>query len=233
MLERLARQLRSEAGAAGVDLRLLIYQDRKRENPIGKVEAAEELADFYWYASEHHGKRSYWRIADHVFTDARSCAFDHFFWLDDDLQLIDGFFYRAIRTWRAIVASDPRAATLNLILTEHREGRGIWGAGTPKRRSLEHQGERIEVWETDWTDCIFMAGPDIGHLIHEVQKISIHRWLGKPTLSSGVGAQITRRLRENEASQYQVTETLVHHGNHESKMNGQKPGHVKERMTTK
>lgn len=236
MLARLIDQIREQEASQGVDVRICIYDDHSDELPnltarwsnlTAGEPSGDRVVDRYWRARTNHGKRHFWRIVNNALLDGYALGFDYFYLLQDDLQLRPDFFERSIRIWDGIW--DPQMRILNPLITGHREGRGLWGAEAPDRFGFDG----IEVWRTQWTDCIFMASPKLEQELPSLDPVPQNRWTSNGQLSSGVGKQISRRLREAGCTIYQVTESLVHHGDHESLMNPWRNGDDGHQLSSK
>lgn len=190
MLNRLLVQVLDQVDLS--DTRIVVYLDgynpRRFQQGVG------------YYYLPHHGKKYYYQLVRRNFLNLKPARY--YFKIDDDMQIEDDFFDRAIESWESI--SDPSKLFLNL-LRDHRDD--MWGSGPTE----DYNGL---VRRSGWTDLNFMAGG----------LMYAHRYDFKfqpppeRITSSGVGRQLTRFGRRI-GNMYQVNRSLLIHDDHESQMN--------------
>merc|ERR1712098_305061 len=73
------------------------------------------------------------------------------------------------------------------------------------------------VYKSQWLDMAILFDREM--LRFRVKEVPISRWKKNKLVSSGVGAQLSKRLHNAGYSMYQVENSLIHHGDHESRMN--------------
>jgi len=164
----------------------------------------------------NHGRYRYWRLINYAFKQIRNTKYDYYIMLPDDVTLCNEFFKRAINTWEAI--RDNRKICLNLLLDRGRRGIANWTGFKPVK--VKYGG--FEIYRTQWVDLCFIADKRFFKEVrYRVDSIDFSRWQGKDCelLSSGVGAQVSEKLNRSGWHLYQVTDTLVFHGDHPSVMN--------------
>lgn len=165
-------------------------------------------------SAQHCGKVNYWCLVDYLFKILKENNFDYLIQIPDDVRLTDHFFDEAIRLYNSI--KNSHKACLNLLNDYGRNGMNLW-TGT----SIRHMGE---VMETGWVDMCYIADKRfLSALDYEIKEVS-QVWTTSENHSSGVGMQISLRLKEAGLSMYQVKSSLVIHGAHESVMH---PNHRK------
>ncbi len=170
----------------------------------------------YIYDDEitHNGKKGYWKTITHLWQEVRKSSYDYYFHLPDDVKLCESFLRKSILLWKAI--DHPRKICLNLFIDDFRLGKIGWVNQWPAICHLN--GQRY--LHTQWVDMLFICERDFfDKLDWQIHPISPRRWDKRPTLSSGVGAQISRRLGNNGAELFQVTASMVEHLGNKSKMN--------------
>ncbi|HOG28720.1 MAG TPA: hypothetical protein PLN93_01545 [Vicinamibacterales bacterium] len=175
--------------------------------------ARESTVRVDWYrAARRHGRSGFWRTYQFGFDLVRRLAAGPVLFLQDDLDLVPGFWPEAWRTWQAI--ADPAKAVLSLCAMEDDEVRGRWIAF--ERVQLPGQPYRL----TQWFDLqAFLVEPRFFELLrYQVLAVPAGRWRRRTDASSGVGEQFTRRLWRR-GNVYQVVRTLVLHGSEPSLMN--------------
>ena len=155
-------------------------------------------------------KDKYYELINANFSNCPSSKY--YLKLDDDIELVNDFFEKCIYAWESI--EDTNKLTLNLLRDYRTE---MWGSGNP-------QSYNDLVCKTGWTDGIFMFDERFLTLFKRIQ-------LKPPpshVKSSGVFRQISRLMR-NYGGMYQVKNTLVYHGDHQSVMNADR----KEKLSNK
>lgn len=155
------------------------------------------------------GKRKYYVLINATFSFIRNVKSKYFIYLPDDVKLVNNFFDETKRIYESI--TDPRKICLN-ILTDARVSRTNW----TNFNSIDHG----EYYHTQWNDLCFISERKFFDVLnYSIEKIPENRWVGNPNLSSGVGQQISIRLNRKGHNMYHTKNSMVHHGNHESKMN--------------
>lgn len=164
-----------------------------------------------YYTVSNHGKKKYWGLINMHLQFIKESKCDYYFFLPDDIRLEKNFFKEAIRQYN--VLDNPICLNLNLI--RKRIGKSQWGGIIPK---LQFFGGDI-FYHADFCDLLFMSQKRMFEkLDFYIKPISQKRWVNNPLLGSGVGQQISERLRAYKM--YQVTSSLVKQkGNTTSKMN--------------
>lgn len=163
--------------------------------------------------SKNHGKKRYWHLVNRIFSIAENKKSEIFYYLADDVSLVPNFFRRSINAWNGIV--DQNKVAINLIL-DQREGQTCWTNYPPHLAKTTD----LAVYKCQWVDMVMMFSPRmLEALSYKVDPISEDRWVKRPLLSSGVGAQLSHRLHDQGLSMFQVTDSLVLHGDAPSVMN--------------
>lgn len=202
LLSRLRRSSR------GVSLTIHVYDDA---SDLGGY--IDDIARRVWYTrmDENHGRDYYWALVNKIFADAREREWDYFLMLPDDVTLKKGFFKKALTIMRK-AESNKNLACVSFN-TDARVMAPNWTGFNPVR-----QGSLIL---TQWTDLCFMAKRAmLDALDWEVKPCP-----GYKSESSGVGAQVSRRLCLESMAMYHSATPLVHHGDHPSVMH---PVHRRE-----
>jgi len=205
MLHRLVRHILRDA--QGWPITVGIYDDGSAV-PV-RVPAAFPLPHRLVRLTPNHGKKNYWALANRIFADFQKTDADFLIYLADDLALEPGFFDQLLQAWRDL--EDPRKGTLSFFYDTSRRGKSVWGRFAPVPAG--------PFWLTQWVDMAFLAPRStLEALNFQVLPVDPARWDGKPFLSSGVGQQITGRLRKAGLQMYHLDRNLAHHGTHPSVM---------------
>lgn len=212
LLGSLSEELRSAADAGRSCV--LVFDDASTEDYRG---AARSLKDHFegrarfYRSGQNLGKRGYYRQYQRAFDELRSLGIQRALFLQDDLVLSSGFLQQSLSLWASI--DDSRKAILNLFQTPVDEEDGRW---IKFRRVDSGRGYR----KTQWFDLnAYIAGPRFFDVLdYRVFPVPDARFRRDPTLSSGVGRQLVRRLW-GRANIYQVSEPRVYHGKEPSLMN--------------
>lgn len=207
--------------AAGADLFVMIFDDG---TPPGNQVASDEIAailkaDSFRLIRMHrnHGKARYWQLVTATWQTAYRLAWDRLCMLPDDVRLSDPFFSECERVWQAI--EDPKKLVLNPLLDTQRQNVPCWTPINPTPR--RHSG--VAYRHVGWNDlCLYSERAFLDALNQgRLRPIPMQRWQRDPALSSGVGAQVSTRLYAGGYGMYQVSRSLVFHGDHESQLNPQ------------
>lgn len=162
------------------------------------------LGGVHYHHEKHHGKDKYYKLVEKSFKNARKAKF--YLKLDDDLSLHDNFVENLVSCYESI--QDKEFVALNLL----RDERNVNYGWHPKPYN-----DLVRL--TQWTDLIFMTDRDSFKYFCPGPKPDFIQ-------SSGVARQLTRFFNRR-GNIYQVNESLVSHGDHESKMNPER----KEKIT--
>lgn len=220
-LQRLLADLIADAGEWRVLCR--IYNDASSQPYPALPPSTDNFQIEYTMMPEHHGKTGYWRLINRMWRDLRPVRARYYLQLPDDVRLKPGFLAHAIATYEAI--SDPAKRALNVYLDHSRIGKPCWSRQLPR---IERFGEH-SVFQTGWIDMNYLADQRFfAELDYHIQPIPATRWQHNPRLSSGAGAQISRRL--GYRGLYQVRECWLESEDLPSLMNPDRPAH--EDLTT-
>lgn len=215
-LRRLLDDLAADAGDRRVLCR--VYNDHSERSYAQMPAGSATFTIEHSTLAEHHGKPRYWRLIDRIFQDLRSVRAAYYMQLPDDVQARPGFFTHAIDTYQAI--GDPQKICLNLYLDSSRIGAACWTKTLPR---IERFGA-THVFHTGWVDMCYLAERRFFEALdYTIHPIPPDRWRCNPRRSSGVGAQITRRLQGRGL--YQVRECLLQSEDIPSLMNPDRPAH--------
>ena len=155
------------------------------------------------------GKRKYYVTYNATFSFVKSINSKYFIYLPDDVSLVDNFFDEVKRIYESITSTKKICLS---ILTDDRVNKSHWGYKDPK--------DFGEFLQTQWNDLCFICEKNFFETLnYKINVIDEKRWIQNPTISSGVGHQITQRLNSSGKFLYHTKKSLVYHGDHESKMN--------------
>lgn len=158
----------------------------------------------------NHGKKYYWALADRIFKDFQKTDADFLTYLADHLILKPGFFDSLMKAWNTI--QEPAKAALSFFYDASRRGKPCWGKFEPVRHG--------DFWLTQWVDMAFLAPRHALEVLNfDVFPIDPARWNKNPLLSSGVGQQLSQRLRKLGLKMYHLDQNLADHGTHASHLN--------------
>jgi len=167
----------------------------------------------YIELGKNHGKKEYWKVVNYAFENRVDA--DYYVMLPDDAGVDKDFVARAIEHWNHL-NKDWNPICLNLLVDKSRKGKPCWTGFKP----IWVDVLRIKYWITQWVDMCFICDGQFFEEIPSLSPIYITDEQMK-TRGSGVGAQISKRLHEKGYNLWQLDETLVHHGTHESKLNSE------------
>jgi len=159
--------------------------------------------------SENHGKNKYWEIYDTIFKICKNINAKYFIFLPDDVSLKNNFIKKATDLYDNI--NDNNKVCMSVLIDELRKWKPCWTNFIPIQLG--------SVYKTQWNDLCFISEKTLMEkLDYKIENISEIRF-NKKNISSGVGQQISQKLHDLGLSMYHSKNSLVIHGNHESKMN--------------
>jgi hypothetical protein len=213
VLDRLARAI--ERGGRHEHTALMVVRDACGQDYSSVRARASAVGHTRLWLDAHRrlGKREFWRSYQAAMYVAQRWQPARTLFLHDDVDFGDDLLDDADAIWQA-TSDDPRRRVLYLFSSSKDEEDGRWIHF--RRRELTEKACRL----TNWFDLqAFMVDLQFFELL-EYRMVPIHpnRWKRKPTTSSGVGRQLTLRLRER-ATTYQAWPPLVSHGEEASLAN--------------
>lgn len=215
-LRRFLTTLMADAGERSVLCR--VYNDGSTLPYADLPQGTETFRIKYIDAGPRHGKERYWQLINRTFDAVRATRARFYLQLPDDVDVLPGFFDHAERSYRTI--DDPAKIALNLYLDNSRIGKACWTKDQPR---ICRFGD-VSVFKTGWIDMIFLAERRFfERLGYRIEPIPLARWRRNPRLSSGVGMQISQRLRD--CSIYQVRDCFLRSISIPSLMHPNRPAH--------
>lgn len=194
-------------------IELLIYNDCSDDNYQPSLNYLHENFRYnYFKTSENAGKQNYYQLINAAYNQVKLYEFDYFFQFADDFRLVDGFFDKAIKMFNSI--PDEKKACMNIENDYVRYGMQMWTH--VKTREVVFNG--IHFHKTGWIDMAFICKRNFFELIDFTVNRVEPIYIADKELSSGVGAQLSKRLIQKNATIYQVLKSLVIHDNHASVM---------------
>lgn len=204
MLYSLINQIKSQK--KNYKILIIVFDDGSSEN-YKFDDPFVKYIKFY----PNYGKKRYWKVTDTIFKYIQKINSNYFIQIPDDVEIVENFFELLTNTYEGI--NDPDKICLSF-LTDSRVFRHNW-------TSFDTQ-DMGNVYKTQWNDlCYFSKKNFFETLNFTVDPISPSRWVRNPNLSSGVGQQISLKLKGLNKNMYHTKNSLVSHGTHESKMNYQ------------
>lgn len=211
-LKELQRQL--EAGHYEAEILVTNDGSVRKYTKVQQYLKAMPFQTRYDRFTSNQGKQGHWRIVNHIFSWHRKREFDLVLYLQDDCVLHRDFLTELITQWQSI--KNKEKVCLNYILEKSRLGCKVW---TPVYPRVYNYGQ-YRLYRTGWFDLHFLANREFFEVLNwHVHPIPQTRWADDPTLSSGVGRQLSWRLYRQRKTMWQVTSSLATHGIHESYMN--------------
>ena len=186
---------------------IIIFDDNSEES----VQNSISPVHLYSINRETRGKKYFWQTINDIFTFLKFKNFDYFIQLQDDIVICDNFIDKAVESYEAI--KDPKKISLYLHEGASRKEHPCWTNVHPVNVKWGNEFYSL----TQWIDmCAFIVKKDFLEVLnYEIQPIPEHRWAKDPTISSGVGQQISRRLYKDY---HLYRKPLVTHGDHKSVM---------------
>jgi hypothetical protein len=192
---------------------LLVLHDACGRDYGRAQRAAQRLSpEVLWLeARQHFGKPEFWQVHQTALLVARAWRPRLCLYLQDDVEFEADLLLRALALWQATDA-DRLRRVLYLFSSSDDEQHGRWV-------HFERRDDspcRL----TNWFDLqAFLVDQAFFTLLdHRMVPVHPNRWKRRPSMSSGVGRQFTRRLF-GRAHIYQAWPPLVAHGAAPSTMN--------------
>lgn len=160
-----------------------------------------------YFRFPHTGKKGFYKKWDFAIDYCLASKHNDFLFLPDDIENINmGMIQKIIKQgWSDV------PYVVNVI----NDGRTFcWGRFRTGQMPIEIDDTVLN--EVGFTDCGFLSNR------HTMEQIQIDRvsetWFDRPDKSSGVGHQLTKKMRKLGVKMLMPTPSLCTHGDHESKM---------------
>jgi hypothetical protein len=210
----------AKLGVPSSELFLLVLEDRSDSDysEVRETVFEEFLGGAMWLRADRHlGKAEFWRTYQTALSCTRVLDPEYVLFLQDDLEFEETFLCRALDLYHSLKVGDNgrnRPQVMNLYSASDDEPLGRW-VNVPRRQVVG-----FPVRQTQWFDLagFLMERSVLRELGYRMKPIPMTRWEESGGLSSGVGRQLTRRLR-TRAVTYQCFPPLVFHGAAASEMN--------------
>jgi hypothetical protein len=206
LMTRLAQAI--DQGRRRENTALLVLHDACTRDYSEVRKQAGSLAQTHLWldARQRLGKVQFWRSYQTALLVAQRWRPARTLFLHDDVDFGADLLDEAEAIWQA-TSDDAARRVLYLFSSSKDEEQGRWIKFA--RRDLPEKGCRL----TNWFDLqAFMVDLEFFELLgFRMVPIHSNRWKRKPSTSSGVGRQLTLRLR-GRASVYQAWPPLVSHG---------------------
>ena len=156
---------------------------------------------------DHVGKKGYWTNWNIALAMCDMSDNDFFLFMPDDISDVD---IKAIRRLGQSLKDEFYAFNY---LNDGRDS--CWGKGVVSPEKIDG----IDCKKINFVDCGFFTNrKTLSKIGFQINQISKERFKD-PLKSSGVGQQLTERLRKIGAKMYKPDISLAYHGNHTSEMN--------------
>lgn len=192
---------------------IAIYDDASAYATLDICRDTNTKVNYYVGYGVNRGKKEYWKTIHEIFQRASDHEFDYFFLLQDDCELIEDFFTKAIEEYEAI--KDPNKASLCTFTPTTVYDRYMWSKN--KATDVSYGGRKFI--KCNYVDCIFMCPRSTLELLDfTIHTIDPSRFVMR-NVSSGVGQQITERLLRSRKTLFCAYSSLITDHSNDSKMN--------------
>lgn len=206
-------------------IHVCVVDDASRRPLIERPEAQDLFRRHSWVyltQRERLGKTGFWTTYGRLLFTFGERKDSCFVSLQDDCIISGSFFQVLDRVFGPWAAGTPPIPALNTHVDE-RNATGCWGTGKPKpagRAVYLHDGSWLDLERIGWLDGFNAIQREaleaIGFRMEPIRR----PWEQHPELGSGVGAQLSARLREASVPIYGLSRSLVKHtGSETSVMN--------------
>ena len=157
-----------------------------------------------FYQFEHGGKPMFWRLWDYALRSLKNDTSDIFLFIPSDFSDIK---------FSEIIARHNHHSRVSYAYNVVNDGRqNCWNLTKP------HQIDQ-HTYRVGFTDCGFFCNKSMLDKIgYHVDKVNPQRFVANKSISSGVGQQLTFRMRRYCVSIFMPVKSLAHHGDHASLM---------------
>lgn len=221
-LINLLKDLALEIGLGSVANDVVVFDDGS-DVDMGWPKRLCETFGWSWVDSKvNHGKKLAWKFHNTMYQWLKTefspvLGTSILFFFDDDMRLCERFFERAVESWNSI--EDSTKATLHFMVDSSREKSPCWTGFSPVNVDIPGKKQGL-VRKTQWVDGSFMCPPKTMRLLGwKLRPIDKSRWSNKPSVSSGVGQQLSERLHQGGHGLFQTRQSLLAHAAIESKYN--------------
>lgn len=161
---------------------------------------------------EHGGKVKYWRLWDYALKSLKDDHSDLFLFIPSDFSEVN---------FTEIIARHNQFKRTPYAYNVVNDGRlNCWNLVKPFKMDEDTS-------EVGFTDCGFFCNKaTLNKIGYNVTQINPYRFQANNAISSGVGQQLTFRMRRHSISMYMPVKSLAYHGSHDSLM------HPNERIKT-
>ncbi len=188
------------------DNELLIIDDRSGYDyeRLGKLNRTDWVI---FESLEHTGKKGFWKKWDYAINECKFSSNNWFLFLPDDVTNVD---FKAIENLTK-QGWDDKYLAINLSHSGHRYRWGKWDTG---QQDIEVEGMLLQ--ECGYVDGCFLTNRKT------LEQITIDpvpsTWFDRPDKSSGVGYQMSMKLRKLGCVMMLPEFSYLYHGDHESVM---------------
>lgn len=199
----LLKQVQHQADTYSAMVRLVVVDDSSTvDYSAVKTFCHAHRATAHFHQKEHGGKCNYWSAVNIVMSAAWMQRPAFTVLVQDDIEICQAFFQRLNQAH-----STARSAGINLHIDSARANASVWGEKPSSgvfQPALPFGGLR----QINWLDCLWsMPLSALERLDYRVQPITTE----DPSRGSGVGRQLTHRLRAVGVPVYQPLKSLVRH----------------------
>ena len=209
MLLTLLKDIYKQSKDFNIDL--LIIRDKGSADYKKTISYLKRYFSFnhaFFEVQTHQGKKNYWQLINYGYMYLKNKSFDYLIQIPDDVRLIDNFFKVSVELYSHI--NDKKKACLN-ILADRRRFTAQWTEIQPKQLNKD-------IIKTGWVDMAYISTKNyLKALNYEILPVPIS-WASNKKRSSGVGMQISQRLVSKGYNLYNVVNSLIYHGSHNSVM---------------
>ena len=160
--------------------------------------------------TSNHGKKYFWKLITDTMQYCKDINSKYFIYLQDDITLIDDFFTKSISLYESI--DDDSKISLGLFLADQMIGQTNWTNFKPI--------EFDDYYRTQWCELMFISEKKLFEALeYKIGEIPLSIWDRDENAGSGVGGDISIRLRQLKYNMYHVKKSFIFHGDHDSFMN--------------
>jgi hypothetical protein len=146
------------------------------------------------------GKQNYWKLVDDTFKYIKHVSAKYYFYLQDDVRMIDGYFEKAISIYENI--PDRNKICLSTLPINFQINTSHFAQISPVKSD--------DYIKTQWTEFLFLVeNKFFKKLNYEIFPINESIWTNNLLLESAVSKQISERLVSDGMSLYHTKNALL------------------------
>ena len=191
------------------NIRIHIVNDASKEDYSKVIELLNDKfknKTFYTTKGLNEGKRGFWKTVNLLYQSLLVYDFDYVFGFNDDFRLKNEFFDNVISDWNKI--TDNKKVIYNPLLLDGLKNSTFSRWSDNKNISIKNFND-FKCFKSNFVDTTFITDKKYFEALeYRINPLTDYEL---KFASSGVGAQVTKRLLEQGCNMYMTTKTYIDH----------------------